>query len=162
MSCDRESLAFCNSPRPCNGCVHACDSRQSRLRHRRGTGTSISSTHADELQLLCPMALSFEIPGERWTRLIVRALFVATPKFQPLSTSMEVDGSCAGTAMPATKRLGESGGVRRQMRTGHPQGARYALTDRRTRTQSAAGATAVASAPTRTQTKRVRPASTHK
>jgi len=76
---------------------------------------------------ICPMALSLEILGERWTLLIVRDLLNGPRKFQDLADSR---GAAPGLLSRRLKLLEESGIVARRMYTDHPPRAEYALTDR--------------------------------
>lgn len=75
---------------------------------------------------LCPMALSLEILGERWTLLIVRDLLVGPRKFQDLSDSL---GAAPGLLSRRLKLLEARGIVTRRMYTDHPPRAEYALTE---------------------------------
>lgn len=76
---------------------------------------------------LCPMALSLEILGERWTLLIVRDLLRGPRKFQDLRDSL---GAAPGLLSRRLKLLEERGIVTRRMYTDHPPRAEYALTER--------------------------------
>lgn len=76
---------------------------------------------------LCPMALSLEILGERWTLLIVRDLLVGPRKFQDLSASL---GAAPALLSRRLKLLEERGVITRRMYTDHPPRAEYALTAR--------------------------------
>lgn len=75
---------------------------------------------------LCPMALSLEILGERWTLLIVRDLLVGPRKFRDLSDSL---GAAPGLLSRRLKLLEARGVVTRRMYTDHPPRAEYALTE---------------------------------
>ena len=75
----------------------------------------------------CPMALSLEILGERWTLLIVRDLLFAPRKFQDLLDSL---GTPPGLLSRRLKLLEDCGVIARRMYTDHPPRAEYALTDR--------------------------------
>ena len=75
---------------------------------------------------LCPMALSLEILGERWTMLIVRDLLVGPRKFQDLSDSL---GAAPGLLSRRLKLLEARGVVTRRMYTDHPPRAEYVLTE---------------------------------
>ena len=75
----------------------------------------------------CPMALSLEILGERWTLLIVRDLLFAPRKFQDLRDSL---GTPPGLLSRRLKLLEECGVIARRMYTDHPPRAEYALTER--------------------------------
>jgi DNA-binding HxlR family transcriptional regulator len=79
-----------------------------------------------EYRQLCPMALSLEIIGERWTLLIVRDLLVGPRKFQDLSDSL---GAAPGLLSRRLKLLEERGVIARRMYTDHPPRAEYALTE---------------------------------
>ena len=76
---------------------------------------------------LCPMALSLEILGERWTLLIVRDLLRGPRKFQDLTESL---GAAPGLLSRRLKLLEERGVIARRMYTDHPPRAEYALTQR--------------------------------
>jgi DNA-binding HxlR family transcriptional regulator len=75
----------------------------------------------------CPMALSLEILGERWTLLIIRDLLFGPRKFQDLASSLGVP---PGLLSRRLKLLEEYGIVIRRMYTDHPPRAEYVLTDR--------------------------------
>ena len=75
---------------------------------------------------LCPMALSLEIIGERWTLLIVRDLLAGPRKFQDLSDSL---GAAPGLLSRRLKLLEARGVIARRMYTDHPPRAEYALTE---------------------------------
>jgi DNA-binding HxlR family transcriptional regulator len=74
---------------------------------------------------VCPMALSLEIVGERWTLLIVRDLLRAPRKFQDLIESL---GAPPGLLSRRLKWLEERGIVERRMYSEHPPRAEYVLT----------------------------------
>src|SRR5450755_776346 len=76
---------------------------------------------------LCPMALSLEILGERWTLLMIRDLLFGPRKFQDLVSSL---GAPPGLLSRRLKLLEEHGIVTRRMYSDHPPRAEYALTDR--------------------------------
>lgn len=78
---------------------------------------------------LCPMALSLEIVGERWTLLIVRDLLTGPQKFQDLADSL---GAAPGLVSRRLKLLEERGVIARRMYSDHPPRAEYALTERGT------------------------------
>ena len=78
---------------------------------------------------LCPMALSLEIVGERWTLLIVRDLLSGPQKFQDLADSL---GAAPGLVSRRLKLLEERGIIARRMYSDHPPRAEYALTERGT------------------------------
>ena len=84
---------------------------------------------AREYGQLCPMALSLEVVGERWTLLIVRNLLNGPLKFQDLATSL---GAAPALLSRRLKLLEQYGVIARRMYTDHPPRAEYALTERGT------------------------------
>jgi DNA-binding HxlR family transcriptional regulator len=76
---------------------------------------------------LCPMALSLEILGERWTLLIIRDLLHGPRKFQDMAGSL---GAPPGLLSRRLKLLEEHSIVTRKMYNDHPPRAEYSLTDR--------------------------------
>ncbi len=78
---------------------------------------------------LCPMALSLEIVGERWTLLIVRDLLSGPQKFKDLAVSLR---AAPGLLSRRLKLLEEHGIIARRMYTEHPPRAEYVLTERGT------------------------------
>lgn len=82
---------------------------------------------SNEYGLRCPIALSLEILGERWTLLIVRDLFRGLRKFQDFEESLGVP---PGILSRRLKLLEEHDVVVRRMYTEHPPRAEYILTKR--------------------------------
>jgi DNA-binding HxlR family transcriptional regulator len=75
----------------------------------------------------CPVALTLDIVGERWTFLVLRELFLEGPrKFQDFEASLP--GIGPNTLSARLKRLEEAGIVERRMYEKHPPRAEYALT----------------------------------
>ncbi|HUR35747.1 MAG TPA: winged helix-turn-helix transcriptional regulator [Vicinamibacterales bacterium] len=75
----------------------------------------------------CPMALSLEILGERWTLLIVRDLLGGARRFQDLAASL---GAPPGLLSRRLKLLEHSGVIARRIYSDHPPRAEYSLTER--------------------------------
>lgn len=74
----------------------------------------------------CPMALSLEIIGERWTLLIVRDLLRGKCRFQDLVESL--DTMAPGVLSRRLKLLETEGIIERRVYSDHPPRAEYALT----------------------------------
>jgi DNA-binding HxlR family transcriptional regulator len=74
----------------------------------------------------CPMSLSLEIIGERWTLLIVRDLLRGPCRFQDLAESL--DTMAPGILSRRLKLLENEGIVERRVYSKHPPRAEYALT----------------------------------
>ncbi len=75
----------------------------------------------------CPVALSLDVIGERWTLLIVRDLLDGPARFQDLSESLApVAPSVLSSRL---KRLAENGLVVREFYSDYPPRAKYRLTD---------------------------------
>jgi DNA-binding HxlR family transcriptional regulator len=75
---------------------------------------------------VCPMALSLEIIGERWTLLMVRDLMRGPRRFQELVDSLT---GAAPTILSRRLKLLEARGiVTRRMYSDHPPRAEYELT----------------------------------
>src|SRR5476649_2464304 len=75
----------------------------------------------------CPVALSLEFLGERWTLLIVRDLLAGARKFQDLCDSLK--GVAPAVLSSRLKLLEARGIVRRSLYSDHPPRMEYALTD---------------------------------
>ena len=75
---------------------------------------------------VCPMALSLEIIGERWTLLMVRDLMRGPRRFQELVESL--DGAAPTILSRRLKLLEARGIVTRRMYSDHPPRAEYELT----------------------------------
>src|SRR5262245_22931689 len=74
---------------------------------------------------VCPMALSLEIIGERWTLLMVRDLMRGPRRFQELVESLDA----APTILSRRLKLLEARGiVTRRIYSDHPPRAEYELT----------------------------------
>ena len=75
----------------------------------------------------CPVALSLDVIGQRWTLLIVRDLLEGPARFQDLAESLApVTPSVLSARL---KRLTESGLVEREFYSDYPPRARYRLTE---------------------------------
>lgn len=75
----------------------------------------------------CPVALTLDIVGERWTFLVLRELFLKGPrKFQDFEASLP--GCGPNTLSARLKRLEVADIVERRMYEKHPPRAEYALT----------------------------------
>jgi DNA-binding HxlR family transcriptional regulator len=75
---------------------------------------------------VCPMALSLEIIGERWTLLMVRDLMRGPRRFQELVDSLV--GAAPTILSRRLKLLEAKGIVTRRMYSDHPPRAEYELT----------------------------------
>src|SRR6516164_3675576 len=75
---------------------------------------------------VCPMALSLEIIGERWTLLMVRDLMRGPRRFRELVESLV--GAAPTILSRRLKLLEAKGIVTRRMYSDHPPRAEYELT----------------------------------
>jgi DNA-binding HxlR family transcriptional regulator len=81
------------------------------------------------IPLMCPIARTLDIVGERWTILILRDLVVGGPrKFQDFERSLI--GISPNTLSARLKRLEDSGIVERRFYAQHPPRAEYVLTEK--------------------------------
>src|SRR5918998_6791269 len=76
----------------------------------------------------CPVALSLDLLGDRWTLLIVRDLLLGRGRFQELSASLP--GIAPNILSERLKLLEEHGVVARRFYSDHPPRAAYVLTDK--------------------------------
>lgn len=77
----------------------------------------------------CPVALTLDIIGERWTILILRDLFLnGARRFQDFQESMH--GLAPNTLSARLKLLESSGLITRRLYSEHPPRAEYYLTDK--------------------------------
>jgi DNA-binding HxlR family transcriptional regulator len=89
----------------------------------------------------CPVALSLEIVGDRWTLLIVRDLLPGTRRFSELLAGLP--GISPPVLSDRLKRLEEQGIVARSFYSQHPPRAAYRLTDKGRELGHVTGALAV-------------------
>jgi DNA-binding HxlR family transcriptional regulator len=79
--------------------------------------------------LQCPVALTLDVVGERWTWLILRDLLLEGPrKFQDLQTSLT--GISPTTLSARLKTLEDQGIVERNIYEKNPPRAEYRLTEK--------------------------------
>jgi DNA-binding HxlR family transcriptional regulator len=79
--------------------------------------------------MMCPVARTLDVVGERWTLLILRDLFVIGPRrFQDLLESL--DGIAPTTLSARLKSLEEDGIIERRFYSDHPPRADYGLTEK--------------------------------
>lgn len=84
---------------------------------------------ASNYNLMCPVARTLDIIGERWTILILRDLFLSGPrKFQDFERTLS--GISPTTLSVRLKKLEGHGIVVRRFYAEHPPRAEYVLTDR--------------------------------
>ena len=76
----------------------------------------------------CPVALSLDLLGDRWTLLIVRDLLRGRGRFQELGESLP--GIAPNILSDRLKLLEEHGVVTRRFYSDHPPRAEYVLTDK--------------------------------
>jgi DNA-binding HxlR family transcriptional regulator len=77
----------------------------------------------------CPVALTLDMIGERWTILILRDLFLkGARRFQDFQESMP--GLAPNTLSARLKVLESSGLITRRLYSDHPPRAEYFLTDK--------------------------------
>ena len=77
----------------------------------------------------CPVALTLDLIGERWTILILRDLFLkGTRRFQDFQASMP--GLAPNTLSARLKTLESGGLITRRLYSEHPPRAEYYLTDK--------------------------------
>jgi DNA-binding HxlR family transcriptional regulator len=78
---------------------------------------------------LCPVALTLDIVGERWTFLILRDLLLHGPRrFHDFEESLR--GIGPNTLSARLKTLEEAGVVERRLYEDHPPRAEYSLTEK--------------------------------
>ena len=75
----------------------------------------------------CPVAVTLELVGDRWTLLIIRDLLRGPQRFQDLLASQK--GLAPTVLSERLKHFEQHGLVRREFYSEHPPRARYALTD---------------------------------
>jgi len=84
---------------------------------------------ASDYDLMCPVARTLDIIGERWTILILRDLFLEGPrKFQDFERAFPK--MSATTLSARLKKLEEHGIVARRFYAEHPPRAEYLLTEK--------------------------------
>jgi len=77
----------------------------------------------------CPVALTLDLIGERWTILLLRDLLLHGPRrFQDFQTSLP--GVAPNTLSARLKAMEEQGLVRRQLYNERPPRLEYVLTDK--------------------------------
>ena len=76
----------------------------------------------------CPVALSLDLLGDRWTLLIVRDLLLGRGRFQELSASLP--GITPNILSDRLKLLEHHGLVTRRFYSDHPPRATYVLTEK--------------------------------
>ena len=85
------------------------------------------STSGKTYGLVCPVAQTLDVIGERWTLLILRDLFRFGPrKFQDFETGLQRIGP--NTLSARLKRLEEGGIIEQRLYETHPPRAEYVLT----------------------------------
>lgn len=83
---------------------------------------------AKSYQQFCPIALTLDVIGERWTMLIIRDLYFGRTRFNDLLAASR--GMSTKILSERLKLLEQHGLVRREVYSEHPLRAEYHLTDR--------------------------------
>lgn len=83
---------------------------------------------AKSYQQFCPIALTLDVIGERWTMLIIRDLYFGRSRFNDLLASSP--GMSTKILSERLKLLEQHGLVRREVYSEHPLRAEYHLTDK--------------------------------
>jgi DNA-binding HxlR family transcriptional regulator len=83
---------------------------------------------AKSYQQFCPIALTLDVIGERWTMLIIRDLYFGRRRFNDLLASSP--GMSTKILSERLKLLEQHGLVRREIYSEHPLRAEYYLTDK--------------------------------